>query len=65
MNKKPIGFAKLSPKARKERAAIGGSSVPKHKRSFSQDNQLAAEAGRKGGIASVEAKRRRKQESMN
>lgn len=30
-------------------AAKGGASVPDEKRSFSQDRELAAEAGRKGG----------------
>ncbi|MDE2338546.1 MAG: stress-induced protein, partial [Gammaproteobacteria bacterium] len=30
----------------------GGQSVPDEKRSFSQNRQLAAEAGRKGGQAS-------------
>jgi general stress protein YciG len=33
----------------REIARKGGRSVPKEKRSFSRDPQLAAEAGRKGG----------------
>jgi len=31
---------------------MGGSSVPADKRPFAQNHQLAAEAGRKGGMAS-------------
>lgn len=33
-------------------ASMGGSSVPADKRPFAQDHRLAAEAGRKGGMAS-------------
>jgi general stress protein YciG len=36
----------------REIASKGGQSVPNEKRSFSQNRQLAAEAGRKGGQAS-------------
>jgi general stress protein YciG len=43
------GFASLSPERRKEIASLGGSSVPEERRSFSQDRDLAREAGRKGG----------------
>jgi general stress protein YciG len=43
------GFASLSPEQRREIAAKGGSSVPAEKRSFSQDRDLAENAGRKGG----------------
>jgi general stress protein YciG len=37
---------------RREIARKGGASVPDEKRSFSQDRDLAAAAGRKGGEAS-------------
>ena len=43
------GFASMTEEARKAIAAKGGSSVPKEKRSFSKDANLAASAGRKGG----------------
>lgn len=33
----------------REIASKGGQSVPQEKRSFSQDRELAAQAGRKGG----------------
>jgi general stress protein YciG len=36
----------------REIASKGGRSVPAGKRSFSQDRELASEAGRKGGQAS-------------
>jgi general stress protein YciG len=36
----------------REIASKGGKSVPAEKRSFSQDRELASEAGRKGGQAS-------------
>ena len=36
----------------REIASKGGRSVPAEKRSFSQDRELASEAGRKGGQAS-------------
>jgi general stress protein YciG len=53
---KPRGFATLSPERMREVAAQGGKSIPASKRSFSQDRKLAAEAGRKGGLA-CQAKR--------
>ena len=43
------GFAAMDADRRREIARKGGSSVPKAKRSFAQDRNLAAEAGRKGG----------------
>jgi general stress protein YciG len=36
----------------REIASKGGRSVPAEKRSFSQDRELASEAGRKGGQSS-------------
>ena len=46
------GFASMSPERQREIARKGGASVPSEKRSFSQDRDLAAKAGRKGGEAS-------------
>jgi general stress protein YciG len=46
------GFAVMTPEMRTEIARKGGASVPDEKRSFSQNRDLAAEAGRKGGQAS-------------
>ena len=46
------GFAALDPERRREIARRGGASVPNDKRSFAQNRDLAADAGRKGGTAS-------------
>ncbi|MBC9207231.1 stress-induced protein [Roseomonas aerophila] len=46
------GFGSMDDKKQKDIASQGGQSVPAEKRSFSQDHELAAEAGRKGGQAS-------------
>lgn len=46
------GFASMDRERQRAIAAEGGRSVPNEKRSFSQNRQLAAEAGRKGGQAS-------------
>jgi general stress protein YciG len=43
------GFASMEGGKQREIAKKGGESVPGEKRSFSQDRELAAEAGRKGG----------------
>jgi general stress protein YciG len=43
------GFASMDDEKQKEIARKGGESVPDEKRSFSQDPELASEAGRKGG----------------
>lgn len=43
------GFASMDDDKQREIASKGGQSVPDEKRSFSQDRQLAADAGRKGG----------------
>ena len=52
------GFASMDPARQREIARKGGESVPNEKRSFSQDPELAANAGRKGGEASQGARRR-------
>jgi uncharacterized protein len=46
------GFAAMDPERRREIARRGGSSVPPEKRSFSQNKELAATAGTKGGTIS-------------
>jgi hypothetical protein len=43
------GFASMDETKQRDIASKGGQSVPDEKRSFSQDRELAAEAGRKGG----------------
>jgi general stress protein YciG len=48
----------MDPKKQREIARKGGESVPNEKRSFSQDRELAAQAGRKGGEASQSARRK-------
>lgn len=45
------GFAAMDPERRREIARRGGASVPAEKRSFSQNRDLAASAGRTGGSA--------------
>jgi hypothetical protein len=49
----------MDPDRQREIARKGGASVPDEKRSFSQDRQMAAEAGRKGGQASHGGGRRK------
>ncbi len=43
------GFASMDLEKRRAIARKGGESVPNEKRSFSQNPELAAQAGRKGG----------------
>lgn len=43
------GFAAMDPARQREIARKGGRAVPDEKRSFSQNRELAATAGRKGG----------------
>jgi general stress protein YciG len=57
------GFAAMDKDRQREIARKGGASVPDDKRSFSQDRDLAASAGRKGGEASHGGGRRRNPES--
>ena len=47
------GFAGMDDATQRDIAAEGGRSVPDDKRSFSQDPELASDAGRKGGEASA------------
>lgn len=46
------GFASMDDDKQRDIASKGGSSVPAEKRSFSQDPELASEAGKKGGESS-------------
>jgi general stress protein YciG len=43
------GFASMDPERQRQIASKGGKSVAPEARSFSQNRELAAEAGRKGG----------------
>jgi general stress protein YciG len=45
------GFASLTPERRREIASKGGKSVPAEKRAYSTNRELAATAGKKGGLA--------------
>lgn len=54
------GFAAMDPEKQREIARKGGASVPDEKRSFSQDRDLAASAGAKGGFSSHGGGRRKK-----
>lgn len=51
------GFAAMDPARQREIARKGGESVPREKRSFSQNHALAAQAGRKGGQSVPDEKR--------
>jgi general stress protein YciG len=51
------GFAAMDDDKQRKIASKGGESVPDEKRSFSQDRELAAEAGRKGGASVPDDKR--------
>jgi general stress protein YciG len=42
----------MDPEKQRAIASRGGKSVPAEKRTFSQNRDLASEAGRKGGLAS-------------
>ena len=48
-NKSERGFASMDEDKQRDIARKGGESMPDDKRSFSQDRELASEAGRKGG----------------
>jgi general stress protein YciG len=52
------GFASMDPERQRQIASMGGSSVPAAKRPFAQNHRLAAEAGRKGGMASSGSRHR-------
>lgn len=40
----------MTPERRREVCSLGGKAIPREKRSFSQNRELAREAGRKGGL---------------
>lgn len=40
----------MTPERRREISSLGGKAIPAQKRSFSQNRELAREAGRKGGL---------------
>lgn len=45
------GFASMTPERLAEVARKGGLAMPSEKRAYSKDRELAANAGRKGGLA--------------
>lgn len=49
MTRSTRGFASMDLEKRRAIARKGGESVPNEKRSFSQNPELASQAGRKGG----------------
>lgn len=51
------GFAAMDQEKQRRIASKGGQSVPDEKRSFSQNRELAAQAGRKGGQSVPDSKR--------
>lgn len=51
------GFAAMDAEKRREIAARGGKNVPAHKRSYSQNKELAVTSGKKGGISTPKEKR--------
>ena len=51
------GFASMDADKQRRIASKGGRSVPNEKRSFSQNRELAAQAGRKGGQSVPDEKR--------
>lgn len=57
-NKHRRGFASMTVEARTAIARLGGSSIAAEDRAFFKDRDLAAAAGRKGGLASVAAKKK-------
>lgn len=61
--KKPRGFASMSPEKRREIARRGGAAVAPANRSFSKNPDLAASAGRAGGLVSKGGGRRRSAEA--
>lgn len=54
--RKTRGFAGMDPDKRRAIASAGGKAIPNEKRSFSQNRELAREAGRKGGTAKRKCK---------
>jgi uncharacterized protein len=58
--RKRRGFAAMEKEKRRKIARKGGASVPGEKRSFSQDRDLASNAGRKGGKESARKRRENK-----
>ena len=51
------GFASMNAERQRQIASMGGKAVPDEKRSFSQNRELAAIAGRKGGQSVPDEKR--------
>lgn len=62
MSIKDRGFGSLNPARMKEIASLGGVAAHKAGTAHTWDEEEAREAGRKGGIASAKAKKRRAEE---
>lgn len=56
-DKKPRGFAAMTPERRREIAARGGKAVPSERRGFALNKELAASAGKIGGTISKRVKK--------
>ena len=54
------GFASMDKEAQRKVASLGGSSLKPEQRSFFRNRELAAEAGRKGGLKSHATRREAK-----
>lgn len=57
IQRKLVGFARMTPERRRELAAQGGRAVPAEKRTFSRNRELARAAARIGGLACPPEKR--------
>lgn len=54
---KPRGFAAMDPEKRREIAVRGGKNVPRDRRAYAQNRELASAAGKKGGAISRRSKK--------
>lgn len=63
--RKPRGFALLSPERRREIASMGGKSVAPDDRAFSRDRNLASAAGRVGGETGFGGRRRERSDPQS
>ena len=54
----------MTPEKRREVSSLGGKAIPREKRAFSRNRELAREAGRKGGTAARRLKRSLTEEEL-
>lgn len=57
------GFAGMTPEKRRQIASKGGASVPADQRPYAKNPELARIAGKKGGDASIAARRARQEQA--